>query len=291
MSRPRIAIPIPTSFDPAYNERSWPLYAQAVERSGGEPVAVPLDDADQAAELAQSCDGVLLPGSGADVEPARFGQPRDPNAADPDPRREQVDSALLQAAEQQSKPVLAVCFGAQMLTVWRGGTLIQHLPESPISHRQRGVIEAHAARIEPDSLLAAAAGLSRSDAASATEPAEPRRVFHVEHTGIEIPVNSSHHQAIQSPGDGLRVVATSSVDGVIEAVEDTGSKQFLLGVQWHPERTYDESPASKALFDRFIAEAAESGTEARTQTNTKSGSVQASAPEAGSAIPVQRARS
>lgn len=284
MSRPRIAIPIPTSFDPAYNERSWPQYAKAVERSGGDPVAVPLDDADRAAELARSCDGVLLPGSGADVDPSRFGQPRDPNAADPDPQREQVDSALLQAAEEQSKPVLAICFGAQMLNVWRGGSLIQHLPESPVSHRQRGVVEAHNAQIEADSLLASAAGLTGSGTANAAEAAEPRRVFHVEHSGIEIPVNSSHHQAIESAGEGLRVVARSSADGVIEAVEDTGSQQFLVGVQWHPERTYDESPASKALFNRFIAEAAESGKAESRKPSAQSNAAKADPTETATAL-------
>jgi putative glutamine amidotransferase len=267
MSKPRIAIPIPTSFDPEYNDRSWPQYAKAVERSGGEPVAVPLGDAATAAELARSCDAVLLPGSGADVDPARFGQPRDPNAADPDPQREQIDALLLQTAEQQSKPVLAICFGTQMLNVWRGGSLIQHLPDGPISHRQRGVVEAHQAEVTSGSLLAAAAGLNSSPAglngskpgssanqAPAAESKPP--MFHVEHSEMRIGVNSSHHQAIDSPGKGLRVVAKSMSDGVIEAVEDTTGRQFLLGVQWHPERTYDENAASKAIFDRFIAEAA-----------------------------------
>lgn len=247
MSKPRIAIPVPTSFDPAYNERSWPIYAKAVERSGGEPVAVPLNDAAAAAELAQSCDGVLLPGSGADIDPAKFGQERDPNCANPDPAREQVDSVLLTTAEQQAKPVLAICFGTQMLNVWRGGSLVQHLPESPTNHRQRGVVEAHQADVTPGSLLASAAGLNGTGG-----------VFHVEHSGgkLQVAVNSSHHQSIAAPGKCLRVVATSPDDGVIEAIEDTGSHQFLLGVQWHPERTYDESPQSKAIFDRFIAEAA-----------------------------------
>lgn len=260
MSRPRIAIPIPTSFDPAYNERSWPQYAKAVERSGGEPVAVPLEDSERAAELAQSCDAVLLPGSGADVDPARFGEPRDPNCANPDPQREQIDTMLLETAERNAKPVLAICFGTQMLNVWRGGSLVQHLPESPTNHRQRGIAEAHRAEIVPGSLLASAAGLfvgpAAAGAATGSTPKEPRRVFHVEHSGISIPVNSSHHQAIRSPGKGLRIVARSSADAVIEAVEDTGERQFLLGVQWHPERTYEESPASKAIFDRFVAEAA-----------------------------------
>ena len=138
MTRPRIAIPIPTSFDADYNQRSWPQYASAVEQSGGEPVAVPLDDPTAAAELARSCDGVLLPGSGADVDPAQFGQPRDPNTADPDPKREAVDRQLLEAAERDAKPVLAICFGAQSLNVWRGGSLVQHLAEEPVKHQPGG---------------------------------------------------------------------------------------------------------------------------------------------------------
>ena len=261
MSKPRIAIPIPTSFDPDYNERSWPQYAKAVERSGGEPVAVPLEDAAKAAELVKSCEGVLLPGSGADVDPAKFGQERDQNAANPDPAREQVDSLLLATAEQQSKPVLAICFGAQMLNVWRGGSLVQHLAEEPVRHRQKGVPEAHLADVAPGSLLASAAGLDGAGAngSASSETAKAGQVFHVEHStgsGKQIAVNSSHHQSIASPGKGLRVVAKSPEDGVVEAVEGTSGNQFLLGVQWHPERTYDESRESKAIFDRFIAEAA-----------------------------------
>lgn len=247
MSKPRIAIPIPTSFDPAYNQRSWPQYAQAVERSGGEPVAVPLDDAAKAAELARTCDGVLLPGSGADIDPAKFGQDREENSANPDPAREQVDSLLLSTAEQQSKPVLAICFGTQMLNVWRGGSLVQHLPESPVNHRQRGVVEAHQAEVAPESLLARVIAC------------EPAQMFHVEQSANgtrRIAVNSSHHQSIAEPGNGLRVVARSPEDDVIEAVEDVSGRQFLLGVQWHPERTYDESPESKAIFERFVSEAA-----------------------------------
>jgi putative glutamine amidotransferase len=258
MTRPRIAIPIPTSFDPEYNERSWPQYAKAVERSGGEPVAVPLDQPATAAQLARECDGVLLPGSGADVDPAKFGQARDPNSANPDPAREQVDTLLLETAQKSSKPVLAICFGTQMLNVWRGGSLVQHLPEAPVNHRQRGVAEAHAAEVVPDSLLASAAGLNGSGETT-------DGMFHVEHSPdrigqsrighSRIPVNSSHHQSIAAPGSGLSVVAKSPDDGVIEAVEDASGDQFLLGVQWHPERTYDESRESKAIFDRFIAEA------------------------------------
>ena len=76
---------------------------------------------------------------------------------------------------------------------------------------------------------------------------------------LHLPVNSSHHQAIATAGDGLRVVARSPEDGVVEAVEGASNGvggRFVVGVQWHPERTFDESAASRALFARFVAEAA-----------------------------------
>ncbi|MDP9040032.1 MAG: gamma-glutamyl-gamma-aminobutyrate hydrolase family protein, partial [Acidobacteriota bacterium] len=123
--KPRIAIPIPTSFDPEYNDRSWPQYASAVERSGGEPVPIPLDQPPAGtARLIASCAGVLLPGSGADVNPQKYGHPVDPHSAPPDAARENVDELLLQDAHNMGKPILAVCFGTQMLNVWRGGSLI-----------------------------------------------------------------------------------------------------------------------------------------------------------------------
>jgi putative glutamine amidotransferase len=65
-------------------------------------------------------------------------------------------------------------------------------------------------------------------------------------------VNSSHHQAIRIPGDGLVVSAISSGDGVIEAVELDSHEQFVLGVQWHPERAYTHSAFSRAIFAAFV---------------------------------------
>jgi putative glutamine amidotransferase len=72
-----------------------------------------------------------------------------------------------------------------------------------------------------------------------------------------ISVNSSHHQAAEVVGDGLRLVAWSPEDGVKEAVEGTSPDQFVLGVQWHPERTYDSDPASRAIFRAFVQAAAD----------------------------------
>jgi putative glutamine amidotransferase len=73
---------------------------------------------------------------------------------------------------------------------------------------------------------------------------------------VTMPVNSSHHQAPDAVGDGLRLVAWCPEDGVKEAVEGTSPDQFVLGVQWHPERTYDSEPASRAMFRAFIEAAA-----------------------------------
>jgi putative glutamine amidotransferase len=247
-SRPRIAIPLPTSTDHAYNQRSWPQYASAVERSGGLPVEIPLTATPvEIANLINTCQAVLLPGSPADVNPHKYGQDPIPECAPADHPRENVDELLLQDAHNLYKPIFAICFGIQILNVWRGGTLVQDLTVMPVNHAAGGKVAiAHSAAIAPESLLGALL---------TTEEAPVQESF------LRLPINSSHHQAIGIPGDGLRVTARCPQDAVIEAVEggqatEGATAHFVLGVQWHPERSYDISPASKALFDRFIAEAA-----------------------------------
>jgi putative glutamine amidotransferase len=250
---PRIAIPVPTSTDIPYNQRSWPSYATAVTRSGGEPVAIePGLPASELRALVASCNGVLLPGSPADVDPARYGAERDPATAPADPAREALDYMLLEDAERHSKPVLGVCFGVQSLNVWRGGSLVQDLNPLPVNHSAGSKVAiAHTACVAKDSLLASLLTV---------EEAPEVDGFH------RLPINTSHHQSVGAPGAGLRIVARSPEDGVIEAVEMDGddsvfhvehlsTRQFLLGVQWHPERSFDISAASRALFARLVVEA------------------------------------
>jgi len=255
---PRIAIPVPTAADFDYNRRAWPQYASAVTRSGGIPVEIPLNDPPAAtARLIASCDAILLPGSGADVNPQRYGQAADPETNSADPARENIDLLLLEDAHQFGKPILAICYGIQILNVWRGGTLVQHLTPMPVNHAAGAAVSvAHSVAVDPNSLLATlAAEEPASNLQPATDNLQPLR----------LPVNSSHHQAIGIPGDGLRVVARSSEDGVVEAIELEPNSQpatgnlplpFLIGIQWHPERTFEISAASRALFRRFIAAAA-----------------------------------
>ena len=248
--KPRIAIPIPTSNNPEYNARSWAQYAEAIRRAGGEPVEIPLNlSPRETADLINTCQGVLLPGSPADVNPHKYGHDPIPECNPADPARENVDELLIQDAHNLYKPILAICFGVQSLNVWRGGTLIQHLAPMPVNHPAgRSVAIAHTAAIAPESLL--------GHILSAETPEEAPK----QDDFLRLPVNSSHHQAIGIPGDGLRVTARCPQDAVIEAVEGgqatEGNAHFVLGIQWHPERSYDTSPASRSIFNRFVSEAA-----------------------------------
>jgi len=238
--RPKIAIPIPKSNDPEYTGRAMPQYEAAVEQAGGEPVRIPLDETPaQVMRLAEQCDGVLLPGSGADIDPAKYGAEKNPETAAADHKRDAVDELLLHDAYNLRKPVLAICYGLQSLNVYKNGTLVQHIPDllgagplssnaDPVNHSAGRKVEyAHSVLIDPQSKLAEMAGAD------------------------EIRANSSHHQSADAIGDGLRVVARCKEDGVIEALEGTSPEHFVLAVQWHPERTTNDEP-SRAIFRSFV---------------------------------------
>jgi putative glutamine amidotransferase len=232
---PRIAIPMPHSSDAEYAERAIPQYERAVEIAGGEPVRIPLDRTPaDIAPLIASCDGVLLPGSNADVDPARFHAARSLHTAAADPRRDSVDVLLLDDAYRLHKPVLGICYGLQSLNVYHAGSLIQHIPDFLPEHTRgkvnheagKKVAVAHTVAITSDSKLAKiiAAGPS------------------------PLPVNSSHHQSADIIGNGLRVVARCTEDGIIEALEGTDPDHFVVAVQWHPERSVGQDAASRAIF-------------------------------------------
>ena len=178
---------------------------------------VPLGEPqDRVAQMLTGVQGILLPGSGFDVDPERYGEARILECGSSDPARTAVDELLLQDAFKLRKPILAICAGMQSLNVWLNGTLVQDL-KTAVNHRPgREVVEAHAVRIGAGSRLARLL------------PNEVR---------LEMQVNSSHHQAVCAPGDRLVVTAVSPVDGVIEGMELDASDHFVLAVQWHPERS------------------------------------------------------
>jgi putative glutamine amidotransferase len=236
--RPRIAIPMPHSIDREYAERSIPQYQRAVEQAGGEAVRIPLDKpATEIEKIIESCDGVLLPGSNADVDPAKFDATPSPHTAKPDPQRNAVDDLLLHNAFNLRKPVLGICYGLQSLNVYRGGSLVQHIPDflpedlrTRVDHEAgKKIAVAHAVEIATDSKLAEILGGKG-----------------------RLPVNSSHHQAADGIGDGLCLAARCPDDGIIEALEGAASNHFVLAVQWHPERSVDQDEASRAIFRTLI---------------------------------------
>jgi putative glutamine amidotransferase len=204
-------------------------YYRALQQADAEPVPISLETPETAlAALCGGLDGFVLPGSPADVDPARYGETRHPETAAADSARERADCALLDHAFASGKPVLAICYGNQLLNVYRGGSLIQDIPSELPGHLQHEKAGSetrdpeHAVSLEAGARLAALAG------------------------GCKAHINSSHHQSIRRAGTGLRVTAHAP-DGVIEAVEWTGDPAWIVGVQWHPERMTGDAFAA-ALF-------------------------------------------
>lgn len=242
--RPRIAIPIPNS-NPEYANKVMPQYRRAVELSGGEPVDIPISaEPREIAQLIKTCDGVLLPGSPADVDPQKYGAAeRHPKTTPMDKARDDADELLIQDAHNMRKPILGICYGMQSLNVWRTGTLKQHVQTCVRHARPEGAPPStyimHPVVVE--------AGTKLSHIVAPT--------IHQDHGSPKINVNSSHHQAVAMPGDGLLISAVCPEDGTVEAIEGTAPNHFVIAVQWHPERSYDDDEYSKAIF-RALVEAA-----------------------------------
>ena len=263
---PRIAIPMPHSSDREYSERSIPQYEYAVKFAGGEPVRIPLDVAPADAEqMIKNCDGVLLPGSKADVSPAKFGASRSPHTADADLARDSLDELLLRDAYNLRKPILGICYGLQSLNVYRSGSLIQHIPDflgeelrARVNHEAgKGVAVAHKVEVEKDSRLA---GIlfrdslrddNRRQLSSQKQPGRRSSVPDDSQT-LVLGVNSSHHQSADTIGQGLRISGRCLEDGIIEALEATAPGHFVIAVQWHPERSVDQDEPSRAIFLALI---------------------------------------
>jgi putative glutamine amidotransferase len=210
-------------------------YSEAVEAAGGLPVHLPLIPVAEFVEnVVQGLDGILLPGSDSDVDPAYFDEDPHPKLKKVVPEKDATDMLVLHEAERRHLPVFAICYGMQALNVSRGGSLIQdidsHLDNS-VKHEQGAPLErnSHRISIAETGILADLAGKR------------------------EVKVNSHHHQAIRLVGEHLRPTAWAG-DKVVECIEDDRDGYFVMGVQWHPELNWRTDELSSKVFERFISE-------------------------------------
>lgn len=210
-------------------------YYEAVKRAGGIPILLaPLEEVKDIEGLLNRLDGLMLSGGG-DIWPERYGQPRHPKTSLVSKERDTFDFKLVKQALDMDMPVLGICHGIQLINVVMGGTLIQDIPAqrpSGVPHDSKPV-------------------LSKAEGTVHKVKVERGTQLYEFLKAEELMVNSSHHQAIDRLGEGLRVSATAE-DRVVEAVESI-RHSLVIGVQWHPERMTEDS-TQRGLFTAFLEE-------------------------------------
>ncbi|MCB0047103.1 MAG: gamma-glutamyl-gamma-aminobutyrate hydrolase family protein [Caldilineaceae bacterium] len=239
----RPLIGVPTGREKSQRFFGLPLYImnqaylRAIEQMGALPLMIPLQmSAATLRGIFERLDGVLLPG-GEDIDPAHYGEARDPMLGPTDRERDRTEMLLTRWALENGMPILGICRGAQMINVVCGGSLYQDLTTQredldkhdylPPKYERFRI--SHQVNVAEGSLLAAALGSTHE-------------------------VNSMHHQGVKELGNGLRGVATSE-DGLIEAVE-MPDLPFALGVQWHPEELTRTDALHAGLIYNFLLAAA-----------------------------------
>lgn len=238
VSRPRIGITcrlvkFPESDPALMGVRE--TYHQSILAAGGLPYFIPLSE-DESIVRAHydSVDGLLLPG-GEDVDPKFYAEAPHPKLGTTSPLRDKVELAVSNWAYADSKPLLAICRGMQVVNVALGGSLYQDIPSQltpKFNHAAHGsetdwTQAAHKTILEPDSRLAKIVG------------------------STELPVNSLHHQSLKKLGAGLKQVGRSE-DGIVEAIE-APNKPFFFGLQCHPESLWqDTDPRWLELFKQLV---------------------------------------
>jgi len=212
-------------------------YSEAIEAAGGTPIHVALIPKEEfIADIVSTLDGIFLPGSASDIDPAYWNEEPHPKLGRVVPEKDQTDLMALKLAEERNLPVFGICFGMQSLNVSRGGSLIQDIEseiKEPVQHQQ-GIPRdrnSHSIKIAGGSIIEKALGVG----------------------SLTTKVNSHHHQAIRNVGKNLRPIAWAN-DGLVEAVEDIREGRFAVGVQWHPELSWASDTLSGNLFRMFVEE-------------------------------------
>ena len=204
------------------------LYSDAIARAGGVALQVPpvAQSINTASDLVARCDGVLIQGGG-DIDPKLYGEKQHSDKIYGIVKQhDELEIAIVNAAIQQNKPVLAICRGMQILNVALGGTLYQDLGE---------VLEDGEAHWNTYHEILLTANSRVAIAMSTTSPNRS---------------HSFHHQALNKIADDLAVTGRA-LDGTVEAVEHKSAK-WIVGVQWHPEDDAAIEPEQQNLFAAFV---------------------------------------
>lgn len=216
-------------------ESIWmiPGYMDMVAECGGVPIILPLtSDIGILKKSYDMCDGILMTG-GHDVNPNLYNEGKIKECGTINETRDYMEKYLFEKAVDDNKPVLGICRGIQLMNVLLGGTLYQDLPsqkKEDIDHHMSAPYDrtAHKVFVLPDTLLSNIIGEG------------------------EYGVNSYHHQAIKQLANGAEAMAVSE-DGIIEAIK-VKNRDFMVGVQWHPEFSYKIDNNCKLLVQAFVDE-------------------------------------
>lgn len=214
-------------------------YSEALEYFGAIPLHIPLiPKRHSISELVKNLDGILLPGSDSDIDPHFYSEDPHPLLKKVVPEKDSTDLMILEAADKLNLPILAICYGMQSLNVFYGGSLYQDINsqiKNPIKHEQ---------------------GLPFNRLSHLIKVKDESRLSNLtENIGLngDVKVNSHHHQSVKEVGKKLKTTALAN-DGVIECIEGVDKNRFVLGVQWHPEISFETDPLSKEIFKAFVEE-------------------------------------
>ncbi len=230
--KPRIIISLDRSWHNLLGLTRLAFY-NLIRRAGGVPRWVdygtgpePEDLAPIAESIIASGDGLLLSG-GMDVDPALYGAAVSNRSINP--RRDRFEMALVAEARAKGLPILGICRGTQLLNVVYGGTL-QTIKKHPELNAVHNSLRHHPVQIQPDSRIAHSTGKQK------------------------LSVVSIHGQAVCKIGDKLNIVGQTN-DGIVEAIEEVSTKNWIVGVQWHPEYMIYSRPEHK-IIQSFVRQAA-----------------------------------
>jgi putative glutamine amidotransferase len=237
MPAPVIGFTLDHETKPTYSKKPWYAirenYLTSISQRGAVPLPLP-HELELVEHYAAMIDGLVIIGGDFDIPPEMYGETQvHATVSNLKPQRTAFEAAITRAALRDNKPILGICGGQQLLGVVLGGTLIQHIPDAvdtPIQHEQPNPRDepGHAITIAEGTLLHRIAGTTQAQ------------------------VNSAHHQAMRTVGEGT-VISAVAPDGIIEAIEYP-AHPFCLGVQWHPE--YHVTGLDDAIWHQFLAASA-----------------------------------